>query len=286
MEPLVAGKLFLVSTPIGNLEDITLRAVRVLKEVDLIACEDTRHTARLLSHYGITTPRESYHEHNEASRTPQLLDQLRAGKNIALVSDAGTPLISDPGHTLIASCRREGLDVVPIPGASAAIAALSGSGLATGNFYFVGFLPARSSPRQRKLQALAGNPATLLFYEAPHRILATLEDIAAAFGPRHACLARELTKLHEEWITGTVDAILDQLKARATVRGEITLVIEGYQESSDAVDRESALLEAVEDEMRKTGFSQNEALKAVARRRGLSRREAYRKLLDEKNPSG
>jgi len=198
------GNLYLVATPIGNLEDITLRALRILKEADLIACEDTRHTAKLLTHYGIRTPRESYHQFNEESRTPHLIQLLKDGKNIALVSDAGSPLVSDPGYELVAACRREGIQVTPVPGPSAAIAALSASGLPAENFFFAGFLPAKGSNRRRRLEELAVLPCTLILYEAPHRLLASLEDMVALFGPRQATLARELTKMHEEMLHGSL----------------------------------------------------------------------------------
>ena len=275
------GTLFLVATPIGNLEDITLRALRILKEVDLIACEDTRYTARLLNRYAIDTPRESYHQFNEASRAPQLIQMLRAGKNIALVSDSGTPLISDPGYELVASCRREGIPVVPVPGPSAAIAALTGSGLPTDAFFFAGFLPARSSQRKRRLQELSGIPATLIFYEAPHRILASLEDMAAILGARRACIARELTKMHEELLHGTLPELLQIFQARPRIQGEFTIVIEQGQTVQVSAVWPDSIKQHLEEEMRKSGLPRNEALKSVARQRGISRKEAYNKLDDE-----
>ena len=184
------GILYLVATPIGNLEDITLRALRILKEVDLIACEDTRHTAKLLTHYGITTPRGSYHQFNEESRTPRLTQMLHDGKSIALVSDSGTPLVSDPGYELVSACRREGIQVIPVPGPSAAIAALIGSGLPAENFFFAGFLPSKANLRKHRLEELAGLPFTVVLYEAPHRLIASLEDMAAIFGARRATIGR------------------------------------------------------------------------------------------------
>jgi len=273
--------LFLVATPIGNLEDISLRALRVLREADLIACEDTRRTARLLHHYGITTPRESHHEHNEASHTRRLLDLLRAGKNIALVSDAGTPLLSDPGYPLVRACRQEGFTVVPVPGPSAALSALTASGLPTESFYFAGFLPPKKQARRRKLREMAGVPATLIFYEAPHRLLSMLEDLCETLGSRQACLARELSKIHEEWLHGTLPEILAALRARPKILGEITLLVDrGNPESVPAAtDRPSAVDQHLREEMQRTGASQKEALKAVARQRGISRKEAYRQLL-------
>jgi 16S rRNA (cytidine1402-2'-O)-methyltransferase len=277
------GTLYLVATPIGNLEDLSLRALRILKEADLIACEDTRHTLKLLHHYGIDTPRRSYHEHNEARRTIELIQVLKEGKNIALVTDAGMPLISDPGHTLVSACRREGIPVVPVPGPSAALAALAGSGLPAERFLFAGFLSPKSSLRRRQLQELSSSPWTLIFYEAPHRVLSALEDMCAILGDREACLARELTKIHEEWVHGSLKEILGILGSRPSIRGEITLVIAPGQTQAVPVQREGNLQQELEEEIRRTGASRNAALRAVARRRGLSRRDAY-KLLVQANP--
>src|SRR5881296_1078286 len=274
------GKLYLVATPIGNLEDISLRALRVLKEVDLIACEDTRHTAKLLTHYGLPTPRESFHEHNEAARTQRLLDLLRQGKNIALVSDAGTPLVSDPGYALVSLCRKDGIDVYPIPGPVAAVAALIGSGLPTNSFYFAGFLPSRSGARKKRLGELAGIDATLVLYEAPHRIVRSLEDITQALGPRPACLVRELTKIHEEWLRGELPEILRVLRARGEIKGEITLVVRGAERIKLSEPAHASIREHLQNEMREKGIPRKEALKSIARQRGISRREAYRLLLN------
>jgi 16S rRNA (cytidine1402-2'-O)-methyltransferase len=278
---MVSGTLFLVATPIGNLEDITLRALRILKEVDLIACEDTRYTARLLKRYAIGTPRESYHQFNEASRTPQLVQLLRDGKNIALVSDSGTPLISDPGYELVSSCRREGIQVVSVPGPSAAVAALTGSGLPTDSFFFAGFLPARSSQRKRRLQELAAIPATLIFYEAPHRLLSSLEDMAAILGARRAGIARELTKIHEEFLNGTLPELLHMLQVRPRIPGEITVIIDRGGEIPALAIRPDSIKQHLDEEMRKTGLARNEALKSVARQRGITRKEAYKLLIDD-----
>ncbi len=274
------GTLYLVGTPIGNLEDISLRALRVLKEVALIACEDTRHTAKLLSHYGIDTPRESYHEHNEARRSAELLQLLKEGKDIALVTDAGMPLISDPGHILVSACRREGIPVTPIPGPSAALAALAGSGLPADRFLFAGFLSAKPSQRRKQLQELVSGTGTLILYEAPHRLVRSLEDMCAILGPRQACLARELTKIHEEWLSGSLHEILENIRLRPVVRGEITLIIAPGENQAGRAPSHLSVKQEVEEEIGKTGASRKEALKAVARRRGLSRREAYRLLLD------
>ena len=264
------------------MEDITLRAIRILKEVDLIACEDTRHTIKLLNYYGITTPRESYHKHNEASRSPRLLELIRGGKNIALVSDAGTPLLSDPGRTIVSLCRREEIAVVTIPGPSAAIAALSGSGLSTENFFFAGFLPAQASLRKRTLQKLASIAATLVFFESPHRLLNSLKDMAAILGPRRAGLARELTKVHEEWIMGTLAEIIDQLKTQPKIRGEITLVVEGGEVVAVWSKWPVSLKQHLEEEMQRSGTTPNQALKSVAKQRGITRKKAYTQLLQEK----
>jgi 16S rRNA (cytidine1402-2'-O)-methyltransferase len=279
------GKLYLVGTPIGNLEDISLRALRILKEADLIACEDTRQTAKLLAHYGITSPREAYHEHNERRKAPRLIDMLKQGKTVALVTDAGTPLISDPGHVLISACRREAIPVISIPGPSAVVTALAGSGLNADSFLFLGFLPSQKSKRGRKLLELSSLPFTLVFYESPHRILNSLQDMINILGPRQACLARELTKIHEEWLSGTLEEIFSVLRAKLQIKGEITLVVAGCSGESAPASSQLSLREDLEKEMQSTGKSPNEALKTIARRRGLSRREAYRLLLLEKRES-
>ncbi len=275
------GTLYLVATPIGNLEDISLRALRILKQVDLIACEDTRHTTKLLNHYDIRTPRESYHEHNEVRRTGEFVRLLEEGKSIALVTDAGMPLISDPGQVLVFACRRQGIPVVPVPGPSAALAALAGSGLPTGRFLFVGFLSPRSSLRRKQLQELSSGTCTMIIYEAPHRLLSTLEDMCAILGTRQACLCRELTKIHEEWLSGSLPEILENLKTRPGIKGEITLVIGPGTEQVAPCSQIISLQQDLEEEIRKTGASHKEALRAVARRRGLSRREAYKRLLEQ-----
>ncbi len=279
------GTLYLVGTPIGNLEDISLRALRVLKEAELIACEDTRHTAKLLSHYGIGTPRESHHEHNEASHTSRLLEILRSGRSVALVTDAGMPLVSDPGYLLVSACRREGIPVVPVPGPSAVVTALAASGLPTESYYFGGFLPPRAEARRRRLRELSSMPSTLVLFEAPHRIVASLQDMAEILGPRQACLARELTKIHEEWLCGTLQEILETLRSRADVKGEITLVIGGGDAVQEVAGWPESIAAHLAEEMSSTGLPRNEALKSVARQRGISRREAYLQLLKEKHGS-
>ncbi len=273
--------LYIVATPIGNLEDISFRAVRVLKEADLIACEDTRHTAKLLTHYGIRVPRESYHEFNEETRTPQLIQMLREGKSIALVSDSGTPLVSDPGYRLVSRCREEGIPVIPIPGPSAVIAALVGSGLPSDSFFFAGFLPARSSLRKNRIEQLANIPATLIFFEAPHRILPCLEDMTAVLGPRKAGIARELTKIHEEFLTGTLPELLELFQNRPKIQGEFTLLVERGEDSPVAANFPASLKQHLEEEMKRTGLPRNESLKSVAQQRGISRKQAYNELNDE-----
>src|SRR5271156_3568472 len=218
------GCLYLVGTPIGNLEDLTLRALRILKEVDQIACEDTRHTQKLLSHYDIHKPLVSYHEHNELTRAPELVLALEQGAKIALVSDAGTPLVSDPGHRLVSLCVRHQIPIVPIPGPSALLASLSASGLPNEEFLFVGFLPARTGERRRALERLRIENRTLIFYEAPHRIAETIADTADLLGDRAACLAREVTKLHEEFRRGKLSALAASLDEHPA-KGEITLIV-------------------------------------------------------------
>jgi 16S rRNA (cytidine1402-2'-O)-methyltransferase len=266
----VSGILYIVATPIGNLEDITLRALRILREVDRIACEDTRQTRKLLDRHGISKPMVSYHEHNEQARAEELLRDLEAGRNIALVSDAGTPLIADPGYRLVAQAREHGVTVSPIPGASAIVTALSASGLPTDSFYFGGFLPAKKTQRRKTLEELKDNPATLVFYEAPHRIIEALEDIAEVLGPRRVTLGREITKIHEEFLVGEVSQLLEDLANRLS----ITLMIgKGAAPVADVLPIEAAF-----DKLVEAGVPRMEAMKTVARERGLSKREVYQKL--------
>ena len=271
----MSGTLYLVATPIGNLEDITLRALRVLREVDLIACEDTRHTRKLLAHYEISKPTASYHEHNERERATQLVEKLKAGLNVALVSDAGTPLVSDPGFRIVRDSIDEGIRVVPIPGPSALVTALAASGLATSEFTFVGFLPARRAARRARLAELAPVRATLVFYEAPHRIKETLADARDLLGNRQSVVARELTKLHEQFIRGA----LSEIEITET-RGEIVLLI-GPPADDKNVEPASSILEEVEAAMRDEGIDRKSALKRVARARRISKSEAYRLMLAE-----
>jgi 16S rRNA (cytidine1402-2'-O)-methyltransferase len=270
--------LYLVATPIGNLEDITLRALRVLKEVDLIACEDTRQTLKLLSHYGIQTRLVSYHEHNEMTKAAELMVNLESGAKIALVTDAGMPGISDPGFRLIALAIRHRVPVVPIPGASAFLAALVASGLPTDSFRFSGFLPSKSGQRRKLLASVKDSPRTQVFYEAPHRLLETLSDISELLGEaRHVVVAREVTKLHEEFLRGRVGELLRQLQARGDVKGEITLLIAKAEEgatpsASDAV----SVARRVREIMAEENTDEKDALKKVAKERGIGKSEAYR----------
>jgi 16S rRNA (cytidine1402-2'-O)-methyltransferase len=267
--------LAVVATPIGNLEDITYRAVRTLREASVIACEDTRQTRKLLEHFGIQTPMVSYHEHNEASRAAELLPRMAAGEVVALVTDAGTPLVSDPGFRLVQAAVAAGIRVVPIPGVSAAVAALSAAGLPTDSFRFGGFLPVKSGARRKLLESLAAESATLVFYEAPHRIVEALEDIQAVLGGRPVVVARELTKLHEEYLRGTAQEIATALAARPAVKGEITLLI-GKGDGPHMSDTRT-LAELVRD-LEADGLSPMDAIKQAAKARGLSKRDVYREI--------
>jgi len=269
----VPGTLYVVATPLGHMEDMTLRALRVLREVSLVGCEDTRRTGALLRAHGIGTATTSYFEHNERWKGGRILEALRGGRDVALVSDAGTPGISDPGYRLVREARDEGLPVVPIPGPSAAIAALSVSGLPTDRFLFVGFLPPRSGARRRALEALASERSTLVFYESPVRVLDCLADMVAAFGEREAFLCREATKVHEEYVRAPLSALLASLAARESVKGEIVLVVAGAPEASPAAGLEPVPLYR---ELAAEGRTRREAVKEAARRLGLRAREVYR----------
>jgi len=277
----MAGTLFLVATPIGNLEDITHRAVRLLGEVDLIACEDTRHTKKLLSHYGISTKTISYHEHNERERAAELIEQLRSGLNIALVTDAGMPSISDPGFRLTRAAIENDLLVVPVPGANALTTALVASGLPTDDFFFGGFLPSRSGARRARLAELRSLAATLIFYEGPHRIAATLKDAFEILGEREAVVARELTKLHEELARGRLSELATRFADPENARGEIVLIIDRTLIAGRAQTGESSVGELV-SQLEETGLDHRAALKKAARELGLSRDEAYRRLVAER----
>src|SRR5579863_748723 len=260
--------LYLVATPIGNLEDITLRALRVLKEVDVIACEDTRQTQKLLNHYAIATRTTSYHEHNEMTRAAELVKEMQEGASVALVTDAGMPGISDPGFRLISLAIRHHLQVVPIPGASAFLAALVASGMPTDSFRFSGFLPAKRGERRAALEAIKTSPRTQVFYEAPHRIVEAITDVREVLGnARHVVIAREVTKLHEEFLRGRAGEVLETLKGRDGVKGEITLLI-GKAEESDVATAALGRLsiqQRVEQIMTEEKIDEKTALKKVAK---------------------
>ena len=272
-----AGTLYIVGTPIGNLEDMTVRAVRILQTVDLIAAEDTRHTGKLLHHFQIKTPQISYHEHNLTARTSELLSKLQQGRSIALVSDAGMPGISDPGYELVKACADEAITVVPIPGASAVITALSASGLPSDRFIFEGFLPAKSQARRTHLESLRSESRTIVFYESPHRLRATLQELADILGgDRLITLARELTKLHEEFWRGTVaDAI--ELYLKREPQGEYTIVVAGA-ELVQVVLSETALKSELQS-LLDQGLSRSDASRQLAQQTSLPRRQIYQLAL-------
>ncbi len=280
------GTLFIVATPIGNLEDITQRALRVLSDVDLIACEDTRHTRLLLNHFGIKTKTISYHEHNERGRAAELCRLLESGKNVAVVSDAGTPLISDPGFRIVRAAIERDVPIVPIPGPTAFVAALAASGLACDRFFFAGFLPARASARSAILEELRPIPATLVFYEAPHRIAATLKDALNVLGDRRAAIARELTKVHEEIARGSLSELAQRFSAGARTRGEMVLIISGANKTESRAGAKSedapARLAARVSELESEGADSKLALRKAARELGLKRAEAYRLMVAQK----
>jgi len=278
-EPSTPGTLYLVGTPIGNLEDITLRALRVLKEVDLIACEDTRQTAKLLSHYGIDKPTISYHEHNELTRAAEIVVHLEGGYNVAVVSDAGMPGISDPGYRLVTLAIRHHIPIVPVPGAAAFVSALVASGLPTDSFRFGGFLPPKSGARRTALEAILNSPRTQIFYEAPHRLIEAIRDVVDVLGPgRHVVVAREVTKLHEEFLRGRAEDVLQQLDKRGEVRGEITLLIGKADESAQSPAASKNVAQRVLELVASAKLDEKAALKQAAREFGLSRSEAYREL--------
>jgi 16S rRNA (cytidine1402-2'-O)-methyltransferase len=277
----MSGLLYVVATPIGNLEDITYRAVRILKEVDWIACEDTRTTRRLLDHYGISRPTLSYHEHNETGRAAELIARIQQGETGALVSDAGTPLLSDPGYRLVHAAAEAGVRVEALPGPSALRAARVVSGLPTDRFLFAGFLPAKQGQRRHVLESVAEEAATLVFYEAPHRITETLEDITATLGQRPVVVGRELTKLHEETLRGTADEIRESLIARDAVRGEFVVMIGKAEASAGASE---VPIGTMIETLIGAGIERMEAIKTVARERGLSKREVYKLISGPRGP--
>ena len=276
------GTLYLVATPIGNLADITHRAIQVLRDVALIACEDTRHTRKLLQHYGIDTKTISYHEHNEQQRALELIELLNEGSDVAVVSDAGTPAISDPGYRLVRAAIENGITVTPVPGPSALISALVAAGLPTDEFFFGGFLPARANARRARFGELRGVPATLIFYEAPHRIAASLRDAYEVLGEREAVVARELTKLHEEIRRGRLSELAEHY-ANVEPRGEIVLLIDRtvLDDHAAATDTSTTSIAQLVSQFESQGLDRRAALKKAARELGLSRAEAYRRLTRE-----
>jgi 16S rRNA (cytidine1402-2'-O)-methyltransferase len=278
----MAGILYIVATPIGNLEDITLRALRVLKEVDLIAAEDTRHTRILLSHYDIRTPLTSYHEHNERTKARPLVDRLLGGENIALVSDAGTPAISDPGYRLVVDAIHAGIRVIPLPGAAALAAALSAGGLPTDRFAFEGFLPAKKQERRARLQELRQDARTLVFYEAPHRLNESLQDMQQILGNREIAIGRELSKVHEEFLRGTVSEVIARFADRE-VKGEITIVVHGCTDESQ-VSKEN-----IGTEIRRLideGMGMKDISELLGERFHVSKRQIYQLALKLKSEKG
>ncbi|HSV32487.1 MAG TPA: 16S rRNA (cytidine(1402)-2'-O)-methyltransferase [Pyrinomonadaceae bacterium] len=283
----VPGTLYIVATPIGNLDDITARALRVLREVDLIACEDTRHTRVLLNHFGIKTRTISYHEHNERERAEQLCKFLAEGQSIAIVSDAGTPLISDPGFHIVRAAIEQGIEIISVPGPAAFVSALVASGLACDQFFFAGFLPARAKARRDRLEELRALPATLIFYEAPHRIGQTLKDALEILGDREAVVARELTKIHEQYLRGSLSVLVERFRSTDVARGEIVLMISGFRPERAAVENvQSKTSEDIlrrMNELENEGLNSKEALKKAAREFGVKRAEAYRLMVAQKN---
>ncbi len=278
------GKLYLVATPIGNLEDITLRALKTLEEVDLIACEDTRHTLKLLNHFNISKPLTSYYEHNRIEKGKVLVEDMKNGKNIALVTDAGTPAISDPGQDLVMLCMENGVDVVPVPGAVALINALIISGMDTGRFSFEGFLSVNKKSRLEHLEEVKNDTRTLIFYEAPHKLVRTLEDFLTYFGDRNISLVRELTKLHEECMKTTISKALAYY-TDIQPKGEFVLVVEGksHEEIADEKKAEFSDMSVIEhvDKLISEGMTKKDAQKEVARLRGMSKRDVYNEYLNK-----
>lgn len=266
----MASGLFIVATPIGNLSDMTYRAVETLKSVDLIACEDTRHSRKLLDHYGISRPLVSLHEHNEAERTSELIGRLKGGESVAVISDAGTPLVSDPGFRLVRAAVENGIRVTPVPGASAVMAAVAAAGMATDEFHFGGFLPRKEGERRRRLEELSAVGGTLILYEAPHRVVFVLGEIVQVMGDPEVCAARELTKMHEEFLRGKASEVAAELEGRGELRGEFTLVVGPRKAAAEELTVEEEVLA-----LEKTGVSRMDAIKAVARNRGIGKREVY-----------
>lgn len=274
------GHLYVVATPIGNLRDITLRALDVLREVTVIAAEDTRRSRQLLEYYEIRTPLVSYHEHNEETRSQELLQRLLAGESVAVISDAGTPLISDPGYRVVAEARKHGIPVVPIPGACAAVAALMASGLASHQFVFYGFVPRKQSEREKWWEELIGEKRTAIFYESPNRLIKTLTEMAKYFAQRQVVVARELTKVHEEFLVGNVEEVLGTLSQRSEIKGEIVILLAGAGQSADDVEEitDAELIDLLVGYMQ-TGIGNKEAVQQVVARTGAKKNRVYKLLL-------
>ena len=268
----------MVSTPIGNLDDITFRAIKILKEVDLIACEDTRTTKKLLSRFQIQKKLTSYHEHNEVEKAAELLSVLKEGKSIALVSDAGTPGISDPGYRIVKLASENGVQVIPVPGASAALAALSVSGLPTSSFTFLGFLPKQNKKLTEYLETMKDRPETLIFYESPKRVIKTLEVISEVFGERNVSVSREITKMYEETLRGALPEVISNLKSRDTIKGEIVLIVEGNPEDEEIFDSET--IDKVLKHLKKEGHTLKDAVKQITSDSGMSKSAVYKKALE------
>ena len=273
----MSGRLYIVSTPIGNLEDITLRALKVLKEADVIACEDTRTTRKLLTRYAVETPLVSYHEHNEIEKAKELLSILREGRSIALVSDAGTPCISDPGYRLVKLASEHGIEVLSIPGPSASVSALSVSGLPTSSFAFFGFLPRTKKHLTDYLSRIKNYPETLVFYESPNRVTKTLRAISEVFGDRNISLSREMTKLYEETLRGKVSDVLEALVKRNEIKGEVTIVVEGA--SSEIGETDPETIDRMLVQHKKIGSSLKDAVKMVSGESGYSKSKTYKRAL-------
>lgn len=277
----MTGKLYLVATPIGNLEDITLRALRTLKEVDIIAAEDTRHTLGLLNHFEISKPLISYYKQNESTRSAELVEKLKAGKNIALVSDAGTPGISDPGEQIVKTAIQEGIEIVPIPGACAFVNALIASGMSTREFCFLGFLSAVKKERKEKLEEIKYETKTLIFYEAPHKLKNTLENMLEILGDRNIILAREITKIHEEFIRGKISNILENLEE---IKGEFVILVEGNSESKKDIEIKNLnkmSLDKQYDFYKNQGLTKKEIIKQIAKDRNVNKNEIYQYFLEK-----
>ncbi|MFR8104484.1 MAG: 16S rRNA (cytidine(1402)-2'-O)-methyltransferase [Clostridia bacterium] len=276
----MAGKLYLVATPIGNLEDITLRAIRILKEVDVIAAEDTRHTLKLLNHLEITKPMISYHRHNEDIKTDKLIEILKSGKNIALVTDAGTPAISDPGEEIVKEALKEDIEVIPVPGACALITALIASGMNTKEFKFIGFLPLNKKNRKEKIEEIEKETQTIILYEAPHKLLGTLEDLKGIVADRKVVLAKELTKIHEEFIRGTIQELLEKVKEP---KGEFIILIEGADKSDKERKIEWLRTIPIEEHYQyyeEKGLKKKDIIKQIAKDRKVTKNEIYQKFVE------